>query len=314
MLLGSGVAELNEGLSHPGILILEVVRLEIRNGRGIKLLAMGMIVALFFCFCGCSRPQKKPEMIIKEQTGQKRRPPEELKQIQSGLEEIYSALKPFQFGTPEQIQMVQKGGDKGEEKKEGQKKGEQGREGASSPSEQIDWARLHNRSVLLHEQWNAFEPNAMKSGASPGAVEGFEDQLDLLTNNLAKRDRYGSQLAANRAAAFVPDFLRLYEVKAPPDLLRLRCLVRDVSLKVEAGDWPGSEKVLKEISSVWSRVSAEARSAKEGDTSKITSKIQYAIADLRDAVKARDKITVMVKGNILEKNIDALIDSLQRRT
>lgn len=284
--------------------------MEIRNDKGIKFLAIGMIFALFFCLSGCARPQKKPQLPQKTQTGQKSKPPKELKQIQSGLEKIYSALKPLQFGTPEQIQRVQKSGEEGGEKKEGKKKGEQKGKGTSSPSEQVDWAKLHNQSVLLHEQWNAFEPNAMKSGVSPDAVEGFEDQLDLLSNKLAKRDRYGSQLAANGAAAFLPDFLQLYEGKVPPDLLRLRCLVRDVSLKVEADDWPGSEKDLAKISSVWSRVRAEAKGAKEGDASKI----QYAITDLDDAVKARDKIVVMVKGNILEKNVDALIDSLQKGT
>lgn len=302
---------MHEGSPPGAILNLEVVTLGTRNNRLTKMLAVGIIFILICSLVGCGRAQRKPQMPGKTQVGQKSKPPRELTQIQSGLERIYTALKPLQPGTAEQMQRLQRGGQGGGRGKQqgGQKEGGQGGKSAPSPSEQIDWAKLHQQSVRLHEQWNAFEPNAMKSGANPDAVDGFEGQLNVLSNKLAARDRYGSQLAANNAASFLPDFIQLYDGKAPPDLLRLRCLARDVVLKVEAGDWAGAESDLGTMPAVWSRVRTNAKGVKESDASRI----QYAITDLRDSVRARDKIVVMLKEDILEKNIDALNKSLQRQ-
>ncbi|MGB9791615.1 MAG: hypothetical protein ACPLTR_03455 [Thermacetogeniaceae bacterium] len=242
-------------------------------------------------------------MLVKNQTTQKTKPPDELRRLQSGLEKIYSALKPLQVGAPEQIQRAQKS-----EGEAGEKKGKQGEKEKASASEGVDWGKLYRRSVLLHELWNSIEPDVMKRGARLDDVEGFEGELNLLSNKLAKRDRYGSQVASNNAASLLVKFIQLYGGGVPPELLQLRCLVRSVTLKAEKAEWTGAKSDLMKMSSVWSR----ARSETEGGDENTKSKIQYSIDDLNTAVDAKDNIAVMVKGNVLEKNIDLLINSLQK--
>lgn len=278
-----------------------------------KLVAMGIVLALICVCTGCKKPQKKPQFPGKTQS--KNQPPKELTKIESELEKLYEALKP-----PHPAETLQKKEPQGGEQEGGKGQGEEGgqksSQGEGGQSKQasgkqpgeLDLEKIQKQVEKIHQLWNFYEPEAIKAGASPESISGFERQLNLLPNELLAMNRYGARVAVNSAALYIPDFLQLYETKSPPDLVRMRYLARDVLLKVDAGDWSKAEKSLTAMPEMWSRVRTEAKGEKETDASKV----QFALTDLEHAVKARDQILVMLKEEILERNLDTMDKSLRK--
>lgn len=273
-----------------------------------------VVTALLMAFCclfglaGCSKPQSKPLKIEKKQDVKKSPPPKELSQLQTGLDKVYMALEPKppgegqSRGQGENKKRSGKQQDKSRQQ-QGQQSGQQGGGTADQRSQEpYDWAKIKQEVIRLHQLWNAFEPQAMKSGADMKSVSSFESHLNDLPSRLLNKDRYGAQLAANGAAACLPDFMQLFESKSPPDLWRLRYLARDLLLKTEDGDWSGAERDLQLISSLWFK----SRAGLPGSKSNQVSKAQYALTDLENSVKTRDRWLVMLKEKIFEKNLDNL--------
>lgn len=173
---------------------------------------------------------------------------------------------------------------------------------------QIPWDRLEKQIKLIHQQWNSFEPEAVKAGARQEIISGFENWLNILPARIRAADRYGAQLAANNASLYIPDLLQLYETKFPPDLPRLRYMTRDVVLKVDAGDWAGAKAVLAAMPAIWSR----ARGTAEGEKKSEASLVSFAMTDLTQAVEAGDRDLAHVKAGILEKNLEKMEKSLEK--
>lgn len=159
----------------------------------------------------------------------------------------------------------------------------------------------------IHQNWNAFEPQAIKNGIRPEIITRFENQINLLTIKVIDRERYESQLAANNAAQYIPDFLELFETGSPSDLSRLKYLTRDVMLKVEANNWDEAESIINEMPLIWSRIRNEMKNKDEESMTMI----EFAITDLSNAIKTREKALVRIKADILERNLNNLKDKLE---
>lgn len=313
-----------------------------RESQLSRLVAIGIIFILIFANLACSKPQRKPEQSKGKESNEKTTP-KELTQLQSSLEQVFEALRPTQPGTAtqkpptpseskqsgqagkqqgeskEQDKSEQKDEQKDEDKnkdkqmtnqKPGQPGGQGGQQPGQAPPGQIDWVKQEQQLEQIHQQWNTYEPKAMKAGARLEIVTGFEEQLNVLTAKVMARDRYGAQLAANRAAQYIPDFLQLYGTNPSPDLSRLRYLNRDVMLKVDANDWVGAEKDLAEMPPIWSRVRSEAKGEEEYETNKV----DFSLTDLNQAVKTRDKALVRIKADIVERNLTTLSKFLEKES
>ncbi len=262
-----------------------------------KLLIIGVIFASLIAAAGCSsKPQSKPAP--KEPS-----PPGELKQLQTSLDELYNALKPEspgkeQGGQKKQQQSQGKGGEE-----QTTEKGKQAEETKKKAPTEIDWNKLQAQAEKIHDQWNKLEPKVVQAGARPENITGMEKELDTLPTKIAARDRSGARLAANSAAGYLPDFIELYTKKVPPDLYRMRVITRDVLLCVDDGDWAGAEQDMLKMKTIWSNLLVQLE-----DTSKTeTDKTHMALLDLEDALGKRDEVLVLIKGNILEKNLDEMI-------
>ncbi len=121
------------------------------------------------------------------------------------------------------------------------------------------------------------------------------------------------RLAANSAAGYLPDFMELYAElyakKVQPDLYRMRVMTRDVLLRVDDGDWAAAEQDMLKMKTTWSKLLVQLE-----DTSKTeTDKTHLSLLDLEGALGKRDQVLVLIKGNILEKNLDGMIKSQEMK-
>ncbi|MFY9140224.1 MAG: hypothetical protein WBJ83_07800 [Thermacetogeniaceae bacterium] len=273
-------------------------------------IVLGIIFVYLAATVGCSQPQSKP---VPEQSSEGRVPvPSELKQLQASLDQLYEELKPE---LPQTGGNQQQGGQTGQQNSEqgGQQEGQtdqgqqQGKgdnqQDQGGQADQVDWNKLQSQAEKIHDQWNRFETKAVEAGARQADIDGIEEELDKLPMMITAKNRSGARLAVNKAAAYLPNFMELYSTKAPPALYLMQVLTRNVMSKVDDGDWGGAEQDMLKMKTTWSQLLVQLKDESKAETDKT----HMAQLDLEDALQKRDQLLVLIKGNILEKNLDDLI-------
>lgn len=257
-----------------------------------KLLIIGVILVSLAGIAGCSKPQSKPAPKASPA------PPGELKKLQSSLDELYNALKPESPGKVKGNQ-----GGQQESETEGGKQKEKGAKTKQTVSKRVDWNKLQAQAEKIHDQWNKFEPKVVQAGARTEDIKGMEKELDSIPAKIEAQDRSGVRLAVNNAAGYLPDFMELYSKKVAPDLYRMRVMTRDVMLRVDDGDWAGADQAMLKMKTTWSKLLVQLN----GTSKTETDKTHLSLLDLEGALQKRDQMLVLIKGNILEKNLDDMI-------
>lgn len=279
--------------------------------RGSIILIVAVLMIVICGMVGCKRPQSKPAP-QSQSSEQKEPPPGELKQLQESLEKLYEELKPG----PAAAQQQKKGGGAGGQGSQGSQGGEGGQGGQQGQGgtkkqtpEKPDWAKLGTQAEKIHLEWSKLEHQVIKAGARTEDVAGIERELNLLPALISAQDRSGARLAANNAAGFLPDFMKLYATKTPPDLMRLRYLARDVASRVDDGDWTEADQDLVKMRETWALALVQM---KEGPKTE-TGEVHFAMEDLEEAVNTRNRELVLIKAGILEQNLAVLIKRLETK-
>jgi hypothetical protein len=279
--------------------------------QGSIILIVAVLVMVICGVVGCKRPQSKPAP-QPQSSEQKEPPPGELRKLQESLEKFYEELKP----EPAAVQQQKKGGEAGGQGGQGSQGGQSGQGGQQGQGgtkkqtpEKPDWNKLGTQAEKIHLEWSKLEHQVMKAGARSEDVAGIERELNLLPAMISAQDRSGARLAANNAAGYLPDFMKLYATKVPPDLMRLRYLERDVANRVDDGDWAGADQDMIKMRETWALALVQM---KEGPK-KETGEVHFAMEDLEEAVTTRDRELVLIKAGILEQNLAALIKKLEAK-
>lgn len=271
---------------------------------GLIWVVMMLIALIGSGVSGCRSPQPKP--LPHRSQEEKEPPPRELQRLQMSLEQLYEELKPKPAALTDEKQAEAGGGKGGREGQEGTDDRKQRMKRAETAGE-IDWSRLHKQVERIHLQWSGLEHKVIRSGARPEDVAGIERELNDLPARVSVEDRSGLRLAANNAAGYLPDFLELYAVRVPADLLRLRYLARDVVNRVDGGDWAGADQSMVKMRDLWSRALLQLKDAPRS----LTESVHFDIGDLEEAVNKRDRDLVLIKEEIFEKNLDSLVGRLE---
>lgn len=273
-------------------------------------IGIGIIFLYLAAAVGCSQPQSKPAP--ERSSEESKQIPAELKQLQESLDQFYEELRPE---LPETMGEQQEGGQTGQQNSEqgGQQEGktDQGQQqgggdkeqGQGGKADQVDWNKLQFHAEKIHDQWNRFETKAVEAGARQADIDGIEEELDKLPVMVTAKNRSGARLAVNNAAGYLPNFMELYSTKAPPALYLMQVLTRNVMSKVDDGDWGGAEQDMLKMKTTWSQLLVQLKDESKAETDKT----HMAQLDLEDALQKRDQLLVLIKGNILEKNLDDLI-------
>lgn len=278
------------------------------------LIGIGIIFVYLATVVGCSQPQSKP--LPEQSSEESKQVPGEFKQLQESLDQLYEELRPklpakegeqqegAQAGQQNAGQQNnEQGGQQEGKAKQSQQQGEGKQQGQGGQTDQVDWNKLQSQAEKLHDKWNRFEPKAVEAGATQTDIKGIEEELDNLTMMITAKNRSGARLAVNRAAGYLPNFMKLYATKVPPDLYLMQVLTRNVMAKVDDGDWGGAEQDMLKMKTTWSQLLVQLKDESKAETDKT----HLAQLDLEDALQKRDQVLVLIKGNILEKNLADLI-------
>ena len=297
-----------------------------------------LILLSLLSFASCS-PQKKPDLEKAQKEAEEKKPPDELdklkdsiKKVEKALEAIHEENKKPMFMQQEKIEKQASEEGKKQEGEQGGQSGEQGGggEGSSGGSEsgggqqkqqaqapkltpeqlklkldQEQYKKYENikKDVLeLHSAWNSYEAKAISDFAMQTTINDFESALNNLTKTVEAQDAYLSLLEINQLYKYLPDFYMLYESKVPPDLDRLRFAAKKIMLLSEKQNFTGANDVLLYFENIW----MTARPKLKSENAEIVSKFEFAFADLKNAVIAKNDMIVEAKSEVLLKLVDEI--------
>ena len=297
-----------------------------------------LILLSLLSFASCS-PQKKPDLEKAQKEAEEKKPPDELdklkdsiKKVEKALEAIHEESKKPMFMQQEKIEKQASEEGKKQEGEQGGQSGEQGGggEGSSGGSEsggeqqkqqaqapkltpeqmkmkleQEKYKKFESikKDVLeLHSAWNSYEAKAISDFAMQTTINDFESALNNLTKTVEAQDAYLSLLEINQLYKYLPDFYMLYESKVPPDLDRLRFAAKKIMLLSEKQNFTGANDVLLYFENIW----MTARPKLKSENAEIVSKFEFAFADLKNAVIAKNDMIVEAKSEVLLKLVDEI--------
>lgn len=296
-----------------------------------------LILLSLFSFASCS-PQKKPDLQKSQKEAEEKKPPDELdklkdsiKKVEKSLEAVYEESKKPIFIQQEKIEKQASEGAKKQEEEQGGQSGEQGGGGGKNgggensggqqnqPSqipkltpeqlkmklEQEKYKKFESikKDVLeLHSAWNSYEAKAISDFAMQTTINDFESALNNLTKTVEVQDAYLSLLEVNQLYKYLPDFYMLYESKVPPDLDRLRFAAKKIMLLGEKQNFAGANDVLLYFENIW----MTARPKLKSENAEVVSKFEFAFADLKNSVIAKNDMIVEAKSEVLLKLIDEI--------
>jgi hypothetical protein len=295
---------------NPAILNREVNSLPKQGGLPRRFWLVWLLIIICGTLMGCGKTQSKP-MPKKSGSSEKNKSPVELSQIQASLDKLYQAMQQEPPNQTKTTQPAQQGGaqTQGGQQSGGQQGGtQQGTQQQAPPVslQEVFWKKVTQQVETLHGQWNSFEPQAMKAGAALDDISVFETNINALLGWTSARDRLGALKAANKAAMILPNFMKLFESKIPPDLQLLVYMARDVAVRSQDADWTGAKGQVERMPDIWSRVRSEAK----GEQKNTASQVQFSITDLTQAVSAKDQPLVKLKAGVLEKNLTEVLKAL----
>jgi hypothetical protein len=289
-----------------------------------------------FNFTSCS-PQKKPDLQSAQKEAEEKKPPEELDKLKESIEKVEKALEAIHEESKKpmfiQQEKIEKQASEDTKKQEGGQDGQSGEQGGSSESgsssgsgggqeqqtqaqkltpEQLQlkleqekykkFESIKTEVMELHSAWNSYETRAIADFAMQTAINDFESALNNLTRTVEAQDAYMSLLEVNQLYKYLPDFYMLYESKVPPDLDRLRFAAKKIKLLSEKQNFTGANDVLIYFENTW----MTARPKLKSDNAEIVSKFEFAFADLKNSVMAKNEMIVEAKTEVLLKLIDEI--------
>jgi hypothetical protein len=292
---------------------------------------LSMYITLFLivsltCVNFATSCSKKPAKSPPKSSDSEKKESPVLKKIQSGTESVIKEYEKTYFmqtapppkapTTPKKPEESQKktegkqqeqGAKEGEDKKK--KEGDQGQEKSSqnqTTATQPNWPKLEKDIAKIHEQWNGFQSEAIKSGASPEMVNDFSDTLNKLTMTLTRLELYEGLLAVNDLYGKTIDFEKLFKTKSPPDTKKILYYGRMATYKILNNDNTGAKEAMDRAFTVWETVKNQVKDTTEAG------KVEFSLKELSQAIKEKDPNLIKIKAQIGEKNVQDAIKSMEK--
>jgi len=249
----------------------------------------------------------------------------EIDKITMALDKKTRAAKMPFFPAQEQMPQEgqgQDGGGQGNSGTSGDKQGgTQGEEGGQS--EQGPGGKGQNKEtqsgaqfqaetaglIKIHESWNNLEPEAAKAGMSSASRDDFEQELDKLTTAISEQKLDESLLSSIELYKKFSDLIQVFSLSLPPDYFQVKYEAMAAMARAAGQDWEQASAHMASIKEPWDRLKVQAQKAGQ----ETIMKTDFAVTDLENAVNSNQLSLVMIKGDILMKNLKALEQKLSQQ-
>ncbi|WP_157048959.1 hypothetical protein [Syntrophomonas palmitatica] len=160
--------------------------------------------------------------------------------------------------------------------------------------------------LKIHESWNSLEPEAAKAGMSSTSRDDFEQELDKLTASISEQKLEESLISAIELYKKFSDLIQIFSMSIPPDYFQVKYEAMAAMAFAAQQDWEQASAHITNIQDPWNRLKVQSQKASQD----ILMKTDFAVTDLENAVNSKQLSLVIIKGDILMKNLKALEQKL----
>lgn len=296
------------------------------NTRLIRLTLLSiLLITTFLTGCGQSAQKKAPKQQSAQSEQESGKVPEQLKTIESSVEQIISTLNGPSAAVKEEksgsgtgqgsssghggqsnkgqdSQQGQKGQQSGQSSQQGEQSGQQGEQSGQQKqqSQQTDpWEKLTPIINDMHFKWNSYMPLIVKMGANKTLIDNFGNSLNSLTNSIISKNKTNTLLAASSLYGYIPDFYALSKSKTSPELKRIRHFTRNSIISSMTANWAQADSDIDNLKASWS-LYKNALPKEQHENSK---KLDFSVYELERVIKEKNQPLSDIKGRIALSNI-----------
>lgn len=198
----------------------------------------------------------------------------------------------------------------GEEEKKDENKGteEKAKEGNKEFENQVsskdiellkEWNSLEKLVDQIHRDWNSYEIESRKKGASIDKGKDFKNNLNNITKGVEKRDTNDIVEAISRSMHSIAYFFNLYKDDINGYLCRIKYAVLQAYLHPDNG-----KEILTEMEEDISII--KQRLEKDKAKSQNLDRLSLSIKDMENSLEENSIKLLKVKKDVIFKNIDSL--------
>lgn len=136
-----------------------------------------------------------------------------------------------------------------------------------------NWSAVSVELADLEQAWTTLRPAASGRGATVGLLDAVDSAVTALAGRADALSARGTQVAANRVSAFVPDLVVLWPSSVPPQLAEMAYLARAVQLDVQSGRTSPLWMETRTLGTQWAFIRAGARARDPGDAARMDTEL-----------------------------------------
>ncbi len=269
----------------------------VKTKQVITLVSLMLAGSLIFAGCSSQSEAKK----LESSQEQKPQAPMALENIRTDLEIIISAtankLNPTNMSSLQQSAQVEPSPDQEEGTAENQTD-------SNKQDTSTTWQQEETALRKIHQNWNMLEPEAIKANISEQSRTDFEMALNDLTVNIGQQMTEDSFFAAINLYRYYADLTEVFTMPIPPEFFRVKYQVMTAAAEAGRNNWETADEHIIQLQENWDNLQVQAKKADE----KITNRSKLSINDLQNAIKSRQLDLVMVKSEVIMKNLQNLED------
>lgn len=166
------------------------------------------------------------------------------------------------------------------------------------------WKEIDNKVEKIHKDWNNYEVESMKKGASVEKGKNFKKNLNSFTIAVENRNIPGIMDMGSRTMSSLAFFFDLYKDEIKGDLSRIKYAAYQAYLNATNGNVTNANKLLGPTEEYVTRV--RQKLDKDKEKIKTLDKLSLAIADMKQSLNENNVKLLVIKRDIILKNIKSL--------
>ena len=286
-----------------------------------------VIISLIFILLitGCKKQQKQTEFIIKDKA------PDSINKLSDGIDDMLKSLgdiEKLNLDIPtsddkkdEEIQSANKASSQGDKAKQSQGGTQEQSSQSSSDKDannnqqtspqnlpkdeqiKILWDSIHSKLEEIHINWNDFEPDGLKKGATTQTGEKFQTAFNRMTKAVENKNIIEIYDYASQSLKNLKPFYDLYKDEIGGDISVLKYTAYGAYTMAINGDIVGAGEMLSDKEENINKIRLKMT---KQDEKQAVEKVSMSLADFKNSLPENSRTLFMIKKDIIINNLKAL--------
>lgn len=172
-------------------------------------------------------------------------------------------------------------------------------EGIADDAAARDWTAAQEKVEDIQANFSDLRPILASAGVPAAAISSLGAAVDNLSTSVGMQKGYDASVQANAVCKCLPELYDHYKTVVPTDVIRVKYLMREITLNVENLDWSTAANNCSAASNLWGGLKEKLDSAYGDD-----------IADFEDGLDALKAAIDKQDTAATTAQADALLDNL----